>query len=191
MVSARQKVLTGMANVKATIFIPPIKGSFNNRSRKRVSKYPGQPCPRLNQAETLWFQARNVTPINGRYQRIKSALLIREVENYVALCQDEQPCLWIYLIYCTRDWSIAFYFYFWHKKSSFTGSRIQNSLRQVDQGRLTCQKQKRSMVELKLVGIVLILAERSLSFVMHHCSYRVSTLLAVVERSHLIQMHKA
>jgi hypothetical protein len=42
-------------------------------------------------------------------------------------------------------------------------------------------KQKRSMVDNKLVGIVLLFAEKSLSFVSHRCSYRVSTLLAVVE----------
>jgi hypothetical protein len=47
------------------------------------------------------------------------------------------------------------------------------------------------MVDIKLVGIVLILAERSLGFAIHHCSYRVNTLLVVVERSYLIQMHKA
>jgi hypothetical protein len=53
------------------------------------------------------------------------------------------------------------------------------------------KKKRRSMVDIKLVGIVLLFAERALSFVIHHCSYSVNTLLVAVERSHLIQMHKA
>jgi hypothetical protein len=47
------------------------------------------------------------------------------------------------------------------------------------------------MVDIKLVGIVLLFVERSLSFVIQHCSYIVNTLLVVVEQSHLTQMHKA
>jgi hypothetical protein len=47
------------------------------------------------------------------------------------------------------------------------------------------------MVDIKLVRIILLRAERSLSFAIHYSSCRVNTLLVIVERFNLTQMHKA
>jgi hypothetical protein len=69
-------------------------------------------------------------------------------------------------------WLLLFY----HKKNSFTSSKINDFLPEVNLMPLNLSKQKkRSMIDIKLFGIVLLFAESALSFVIHHCSYRVNT----------------